>query len=215
MTPDRLMDRLRRLDTCAVSDAMDQHGISGVAPGIGRQVTRKTIAGRAVTVELGPDPEQGRDRRFGVSAVEAAAGGDVLVIANGGRSDVAVWGGLLSLNASLRGIAGVVIDGACRDIQQSADQDFPVFARSVVPAGARGRLTETSINETVHVGDCVVRPGDLVLGDDSGVVFVPAARAEQVIATAEEIAKRDEEREKALRASRPSVAGTGGPHGLS
>jgi 4-hydroxy-4-methyl-2-oxoglutarate aldolase len=194
-----LVGRLRRLDTCAVSDAMDQHGISGVAPGIGRQVTRKTMAGRAVTVELGPDPEQRRDRRFGVGAVEAAADGDVLVIANGGRDDVAAWGGLLSLNASLRGISGVVIDGACRDVQQSADIDFPVFARSVVPAGARGRLTECSINEAVTIGGCLVRPGDLVLADDSGVVFIPAPDAERVIATAEEITQRDQEREKALR----------------
>jgi 4-hydroxy-4-methyl-2-oxoglutarate aldolase len=200
--PDELVARLSRLDTCAVSDAMDQHGISGVAPGIGRQVTRKTVAGRAVTVELGPDPERRRDRRFGVSAVEAATDGDVLVIANGGQADIAAWGGLLSLNASLRGIAGAVIDGACRDVQQSADLDFPVFARSVVPAGARGRLTESSINEAVTIGGCLVRPGDLVLADDSGVVFVPIGDAERVITTAEEIVQRDQEREKALRAVR-------------
>ncbi len=102
-------------------------------------------------------------------------------------------------------MSGVVVDGACRDVDESRALDFPVFARAAVPLTARGRAVEESFNEPVQIGGITVQPGDLVIADGSGVVFVPAAHAEAVVRTAEQIAAREAEMTKAVLAGRSVV----------
>ena len=87
--------------------------------------------------------------------------------------------------------AGVVIDGACRDIAESEDQAFPVFGRAVVPVSARGRIVQLAMDQPVSVADATVESGDLVLADRNGVVFVSAAQIEPVLAMAEKIVARE------------------------
>ena len=108
-----------------------------------------------------------------------------------GRTDAAGWGGILSAAAKTRGLAGVIVDGAARDIDESRELEFPIFARSATPMTARNRIVEESTNEPVIIGRIVVHPGDLVLADGSGVVFLAAAEAEEAIAGAEMIAGRE------------------------
>jgi len=214
VTADTLVGRLAGLDTCVVSDALDQLGLAGVVTGLRPQWPCPRIAGRAVTVKLLPKakaealpaPPGGRPvRHLGTAAIEAASPGDVIVIDHGGRDVSAGWGGILSLAASLKGLGGVVVDGACRDVDESRDLGFPVYARSATPRTARQRVVEVSFNEPVMLGDVAVQPGDLVLADWTGVVFLAAGRAEEIIAAAERLFAREAAMADALRAGQPVV----------
>jgi regulator of RNase E activity RraA len=103
----------------------------------------------------------------------------------------------------MRGIEGVVVDGACRDIDEAIDHDFAVYATYAIPLTARGRIMETGWNEPVEFAGLTVTPGDLVIADGSGVVFVPKARAAEVVQAAEEIVEREKAMAEAVRARRP------------
>ncbi len=203
---DTQAERLAKLDTCAVSDALDKLGIRGVVVGLRPLSVRKRIAGRAVTVRLKSKGSETSTRHLGAGAIEAAEPGNVIVVDHRQRTDAAGWGGILSTAAKAKGISGVVVDGACRDIDESRDLEFPVFGRSAVPLTARGRVVEECFNEPIEVGGITVAPGDLVLADSSGVVFLAADRAEEVIQAAEEIAAREAAMTKAVLAGEPVSA---------
>jgi regulator of RNase E activity RraA len=206
-----LLPRLAELDSCACSDAMDQLGVAGVAPGLrGLTVTRR-VTGQVITVLLGPaDGAAGwpaaSGRHLGTAAIEAARPGDVIVVAAGGRVDAAGWGGVLSVAAVTRQVAGVIVDGACRDVDQCSALGLPVYALAAVPATARGRQAEIGWNTPVRVAGVLVSPGDLVVADGSGVVFLPAGRAADIVAAAEHIAAREAAMASRLRAGEPASA---------
>lgn len=195
--------RLRRLDTCAVSDAMDQLKVRGAVTGLRAVSVMRRIAGRVVTVELARANGTKPKRHLCTAAVDASGRGDVIVVAHGGRLDVAGWGGILSLGATRREVEGVVVDGACRDVDESVELDLPIYARATVPITARGRIVETSWNETIKVAGLRVAPGDLVLADGSGVVFLPAERAQAILDVAEQISSREAAMAAAVRAGKP------------
>lgn len=199
-----LIHRLRRLDTCAVSDAMDQLKIRGAAVGLRAVSVMRRTAGRAVTVELTKaNGTTTPKRHLCTAAVDASGRGDVIVVAHGGRLDVAGWGGILSLGARRREVEGVIVDGACRDVDESVKLDLPIYARATVPITARGRIVEASWNKPVTVAGLKVAPSDLVLADGSGVVFLPAARAEAILDVAEKISVREAAMAAAVRRGRP------------
>lgn len=198
------MDRLRSLDSCAVSDALDTLDLAGATTGIRPLwAVPDPVAGRARTVQAGPRQSGKPAQHIAAAAIMAAEPGDVLVIANDSPTDVSCWGGLLTLAARRHGIGGVVIDRACRDIAESAEQGFPVFGRSVVPVSARGRIVQLAMDEPVEIAGHVVYPGDAVLADENGVVFVPADELEQVIGLAERIVARERSMAEAVRAGQP------------
>ena len=168
MSEDARTHRLRHLDACAVSDALDRLGLRGVALGIRPLGPRRKVAGQAVTVRLEAATEQlkaeiaargDHPRHLCTAAVDHSGPGDVIVVANGGRSDAAGWGGTLSLGAKVRGIEGVIVDGACRDVDEAFDHDFAVYGSSAVPLTARGRVMETGWNEPVSFAGLTVNPG--------------------------------------------------------
>jgi regulator of RNase E activity RraA len=192
MMTDDLLDRLRQVDACAVSDALDRLGLPGSVVGISRLSTEQRIAG---LVPAGDAPPSAR--HLGTAAVEASGTGHVIVVAHAQRMDVSGWGGNLSLAARQQGIQGVIVDGACRDIDESREIGLPLFARGTVTRTARGRVVEVGWNVPVQVEGVPVEPGDLVIADGSGVVFIPAALAADVLSAAEDIA--DTERQMAAR----------------
>jgi regulator of RNase E activity RraA len=196
---DKLVERLSKLDACTVSDALDRLGLGGATLGIRPMWPCPRICGRAVTVKLKPQGSVQPTRHLGTEAIETAKPGEVLVMELAGRTDVPGWGGLLSLAAQVKGLAGIVIDGACRDIDDSAEVGFPVFARAVVPITARGRVVQDSVNEEIAFAGTQVHPGDLVVADGSGVIIVAQESAEEVIAAGEEIAAREAAMSKAVR----------------
>jgi regulator of RNase E activity RraA len=200
---DDLVARLGVLDTCAVSDALDRLGLPGAVIGLSPLTGHRRIAGRVTTVQLGDAAEAAPSgRHLGTAAVEASGPGDVIVVEHG-RTDVSGWGGILSLAAVGRGVAGVIVDGACRDVDESRELGLPLFARAAVPVTARGRVVERDWNVPITVGGVDVAPGDLVIADGSGVVFVPAARAEEVVTAAEQVAERERAMAEQVRAGVP------------
>src|ERR1700739_3764484 len=199
-----MLDRLRALDTCAVSDALDTLNLAGATTGI-RPLWAVTepVAGRVLTVQAAPRQSGKPAQHIAAAAIEAAEPGDVLVIANDGRIDVSCWGGILTLAASSKGIGGVVIAAACRDITESAEQGFPVFGRAVVPVSARGRIVQLAMDEPVEFAGVTVRPGGAVLAAGTGVVCVPAAELDRVVALAERIVARENAMADAVRSGHP------------
>jgi regulator of RNase E activity RraA len=198
------LERLRALDTCAVSDALDTLGLGGATTGV-RPLwdSDVVVVGRARTVTAGPRQDDRVAQHIAAAAIEAAGDGDVLVIANDGRVDVSCFGGILTLAAHRRRILGVVIDGACRDIAESEDIGFPVFGRAVVPVTARGRIVQLAMDEPVQFAGVTVRSQDVVIADRNGVVFVPAAELDRVLGLAERIVAREAAMADAVRGGEP------------
>ncbi len=203
---DELVARLGRLDSCAVSDALDKLGLKGAVTGIHRLSTDRRISGRVLTVKLdrdGGDDRPTASRHLGTAAIEAAKPGEVIVVEQRTGIDAAGWGGTLSLGASLRGVAGVIVEGPTRDVDESRGHDFPVFAREHTSRTARGRLVEVGTNVPITVGDIPVLPGDYVVADGSAVVVVAQSEIARVLDAAETIAGRERSMADSLRAGMP------------
>jgi regulator of RNase E activity RraA len=184
--------RLLGLDSCAVSDALDSAGLPAAIVGLVPLTVRRRIAGPALTIRLGPAaPAGGSTRHLGTTAIEAARGGEIIVIEHSTGIECAGWGGVLSAGAMVRDVAGVVIDGPARDIDEAVEVNFPVYGRSPIARTARGRVWEQSSNETIEIGNITVNPGDWVLADASGVVFVPAERLDEILERGERIMQKE------------------------
>lgn len=187
-----LVARLEQLDACAVSDALDALKLKGAHSGIPRRSTKRRIAGTVQTVKLhSEEPAGGSKRHLGTAAIEAADDLTVIVVEQRTGIDCAGWGGVLANAAKAKGVRGVIMEGPARDVDEYEEIGFPVFSRFTTPHTARGRVWEQSFGETVQVGDAPVNPGDFVIADGSGVVFIAADRAEEVIAVAETIAAKE------------------------
>src|SRR5262245_12102494 len=130
-TAQDIVNRLNRLDTCAVSDAIDKLALRGVVTGIHQYSTQRKIAGRVLTVTPGiDDGRRTAHKHLGTTAIEMAKPADVIVVEQRTGMEAAAWGGNLSLGAKVRGVAGVICEGPARDIDESRQHDFPVYARS-------------------------------------------------------------------------------------
>ena len=184
---------------------MDRLGVSGAVLGLRPQWLCPRIAGRAVTVKLvRRTGNETSVRHLGTAAIMASSPGDVIIVQNRDVEGAAGWGGILSNAAKVRGVSGVVVDGPARDIDESRDIGFPVYSSSATCQTARNRIVEQSFNESITVGNGItVNPGDLVLADWSGVLILPADRAEEIIAAAEDIAAREALMTKDVLAGKP------------
>lgn len=208
---DSNVQRLLRLDVCAVSDAMDKLGIAAqVAGGLEQRSSARRLAGRVVTYRLVPAGQVSAApaasapvRHLGTAAIELAEPGDVIVVEQRTGIDAGCWGGILTLGAKVKGVAGVVADGPVRDIEEARNYDFPVYCTSLTARTARGRVAEAEVNQPVNIAGVTVRPGDLVLADAGGVAFIPAERADEVLDAAEMIAGREAAMARDLLAGRP------------
>lgn len=187
-----IIDSLLRFDSCTISDALDKLGLPGAVFGLSPlTLPGRRLAGRAMTVKLGAPFDGLPKRHLGAGAIMAAEEGDIIVVEHRGRTDVSGWGGLLTRGAIQKGIAAVVIDGACRDVDEGRELGFPVFGRAAVPITARGRVAEHDFNCPITIAGVAVSPGDWLVADGSGVVFVRADRLDAVIAIAQDILARE------------------------
>jgi regulator of RNase E activity RraA len=193
------ISRLSGLDSCAVSDALDKLGLKGTVAGIHRFTTEQRIAGRVLTVKLDRAEGRSNTRHLCTTAIDAATPGDIIVVEQRTGLDAASWGGNLAIGAKMRKVAGVIVEGPARDIDDCRRLDFPVFARSHTARTARGRIVEVATGEPVMVGDVEVKPGDYVVADGSGVVFIDQSEVGRVLDAAEAIAAREEAMAQALR----------------
>lgn len=180
-------------DTPGVSDALDKLGIPGQAFGIMplTDYTKVTV-GPAFTVRYVPasDPP-GSVGDF----IDDVAVGDFVVIDNSGRTDCTVWGDIMTQYAGIRGIAGSVIDGVCRDVNRALTDDFPLFTAGRWMRTGKDRVQVGGVNEAIGIGKVRVVPRDIVVADANGVVIVPRDRAREVA----EVARSVEEKEAGIR----------------
>ncbi|WP_347558206.1 RraA family protein [Robbsia sp. KACC 23696] len=202
-----LLDGFDKVATASVADAVDQIcGTRGfMDQSIKPRINEKRIVGPAVTVLEGPTYEK-VPPQHALDVIDEAAPGSVLVIAIAGELNVAVWGGLMTAGAVANGHAGAILDGGVRDITEiRRDYGFPIYARSISPGTTVGRYATLAANVPVECGGVKVSPGDIIVADIDGVVSVPHAHAEAVLALAQEIDSRELEqaqlilREKSLR----------------
>ena len=198
------VERLGKLDTCVVSDALDKLGLAGAAAGLSQLSTSRRIAGRVLTVKLGMgEPPPGKPRHVSTIAIEAAQQGDIIVVEQHSGVNAASWGGILSLGAKIRGVAGAIADGPVRDIDESRQLDFPVFGTAVTTCTARGRIVELATGGPITIRGVQVNAGDYAIADGSGVVFIASEDIERVLAAAESIFAREAAMAQALREGKP------------
>jgi len=154
----RTRERLNKLATTNTSDALGLKGSTyGIRPIVELRGTPKII-GEAITIKMITAGLAKLEHHLGVKAIDLAKKGDIIVIDNGGRTDTSCWGGMLAYGAKTKGVTGVVIDGACRDVDGYLEINFPVYARSSVIATARGRIMEEATNVIIQFGGVQVRP---------------------------------------------------------
>ena len=181
---DRNLERASMLDTTSISDALDRLGIAGQCLNIKPLDHRFRMTGRAFTILYGP---AGKPPGTVGDYIDDVPPGSVIVLDNGGRENATVWGDILTWVAHKRGIAGTVIDGACRDTSLAREVSYPVYSRSYSMRTGKDRVQVEGTNVTVNIGDARVAPGDLLRGDADGVLVIPREHEDAVLAAAEEI----------------------------
>jgi regulator of RNase E activity RraA len=186
---------LRDLPLAALSDNMHRNiGTVGLQPY--HRPGEKTMAGTAVTAR-----SRGGDNLTYLRALEFCRPGDVLVIDAGGDLANAVVGGILTFYADRIGLAGVVIDGAIRDVAEIRSRDFPVYARGVTHRGPY-KDGPGEINVPISVGGMVVNPGDILLGDQDGLLAIPPQDAAELIVKARGVLEAEARTMQAMREGR-------------
>jgi len=191
---DPLAARAARLATSTLANALDDAGlhhnviatIKAVAPGM-------RFAGPAVTVlEVAGDYGAFTSDDFKVGAILDAAGPGAVIVVDLGGAACSTWGGMASLAAKVKGVAGLLVDGGVRDLEEMIAFDFPVFARHLVPTTGRGRLKIEAIGEPIVVDGVAIVAGDIIVADGSGAVCLPQTGAEQIVTRAEALQRDDE-----------------------
>ncbi len=185
MNDQQLVALFEGLDTPGVSDAMDKLGIPGQCLGIAPLDNYSgTVVGPAFTVQYVPaNTPPGSVGDF----IEDVLPGDVVVIANAGRTDCTVWGDIMTQYAGARGIAATVIDGVCRDVSKALGDGYPLFTRGRYMRTGKDRVEVLSVNQPVAISETRVCARDIVVADANGVLVVPRARAAEVAQVARQI----------------------------
>ena len=179
-----LMDRASKLSTSGLSDALDKLGINGQVAGIRPMSSVSAMCGTAFTVRYRPVDTVGETVGDYIDDVPV---GCVVAIDNQGLSDCTVWGDILTETASSRGVAGTVIDGISRDSIASVAAQYPVFSRGTWMRTGKDRVTVDAVDVPIALSGVTVVPGDVLVGDDDGVVAIPRARLAAVVELAESI----------------------------
>jgi regulator of RNase E activity RraA len=196
-TPDEpLIAGFKKTYAASVSDAVELvTGQRGFMSHDMKPVVGTSLVGRAVTSLVRPaSPEAATpalSTKHSVEMIDNAKPGEVGVIVMEGTLDIAAMGNLMGTAAKVRGMAGMVLDGATRDVWDLRRMGLTVYARSVSPATAVGRYATVARNIPVECGGVTVKPGDIIVADEDGVVVVPRERAEEVLKKAQEIDERE------------------------
>jgi len=200
--PDDLVERFRGLASPNVADAMGRFNF--MDPGIASR-SGLPLCGRAVTVNARP-----ADNLMVHKGLQIAEPGDIVVVATSGNTTSAVFGGLMCEAAAAKGLGGIIVDGAVRDVEDLKRLGFPAFSRTVC-AGGCDKDGPGEINVPISCGGAVVAPGDIIVGDVDGVAVVPYAHAADVIELVMQLIGRERARTSEIRSGnlfRPDVDDT-------
>lgn len=189
----RVRPRLEKLATTNLSDALDLLGLRGAVIGVRPLFDCPKVIGRAVTIKITAAGMTKSRAHLGIEAISVAQAGDVIVIDNRGDLHNNCWGEVLACAAKVKGVSGVVVDGAARDLDACREMGFPVYARGAVPITARGRIMQEAFNCPIRLGDVQVRPGDIIVGDINGVVVICEERIEDVVREALALMDKEEQ----------------------
>lgn len=181
--------RSKKLDTATLSDALDRLGLVGQCYKIKPRSSSSRMTGRAWTLLYGP---AGNPPGTVGDYIDDIEPGTVVVLANGGRDDVTVWGDILTEVAHRKGIAGTVIDGINRDVALALELGYPIYSRDSWMRTGKDRVQVEATQIPVSIGNVRVAPGDLLRGDADGVVVIPREFEDKVLDTAEQIQKAED-----------------------
>ena len=191
---DANLGRAARLDTATLSDALDRLGLAGQCYRIKPRSPAFRMTGRAWTLQYGPAGNPPGTVGDYIDDIEA---GTVVVLANGGREDVTVWGDILTEVAHCKGLAGTVIDGINRDLSLALELGYPIYSRDNWMRTGKDRVQVEATQIPVNIGNVRVAPGDLMRGDADGVVVISREFEDRVLDAAEQI----QQAENAIRAA--------------
>lgn len=188
--------RASKLDCAALSDALDRLSIVGQCYKIRPCDPGFRMAGRAFTVLY--EAIQSTPGTVG-EFIDDVPAGSVIVIDNQGKDDVGTWGNILTEAAHRRGMAGTVIDGNNRDVALCRALGYPIYSRNTWMRTGKGRIQLKALQVPVVIGNVTVHPGDIVVGDPDGVVVLPRAQEDAILAAAEQITTNEEQLREAIR----------------
>lgn len=199
-----LLKRCAAIGSSTWADAMDTFGIQGVV----QDITQRAGQGRVVGVAVTARHQWGQlgefDRAdFAVGQLVAATGPDKVLVIDVGGQAISTFGGIASTAASLRGATAVMIDGACRDVDEIQAVGLWMASRHVTPLTGKTRLRLGELGGRVMLGGVGVEQGDLIVGDDTGIVVIPRRRLEEVLLAAEQALAVDDQVESAVRKGVP------------
>lgn len=191
-----LIAGFKKSTVASVSDAVDQiTGQRGFLSHDMRPRVPGQIVGRAVTALLRQSPPEratpALSAKHSTAMIDNSKPGDVGIIVVENGLDVAGLGGLMATTAKERGMAGVIIDGGLRDIPEVRALGLPSYSRSVVPSSSVGRWASVSNNVAVQCAGVTIKPGDIIVAGEDGVVRVPQERAAEVLKRSQEIDERE------------------------
>ena len=193
--------------TSTVSDVLDTMGLTSqvVSCTILKPSLETEIVGPAITLRNVPTPTTPKTAPSKMAEYELwnfAEPGDVGVL-DGGGFDISNMGGLSARTAKKQGVAGAVIDGSRRDVEEQKELEFPIWSRGESPVTGKWRLESVSMNAPIRIVNVPVEPGDLVIADSTGVCFVPRGIIELVLERTEEIEKSEDEKRKKIQGGVP------------
>ncbi|WP_329013997.1 RraA family protein [Streptomyces sp. NBC_00690] len=189
MTDTPLDPRLDDLSTATLSDALDRLGLPGSLHGLAPLGPGQHLIGRAFTVRYQP---AGNPPGTVGDYLDDVPPGSVVVLDNQGRTDCTVWGDILTAVAHAKGVAGTVIDGVCRDVHRALGLGYPIYSRGRFMRTGKDRVEVAEVGGPVAVGGVQISPGDLLVGDQDGIVAIPSTSLASVVTLAIEIADREE-----------------------
>ncbi|RLE80329.1 MAG: RraA family protein [Thermoprotei archaeon] len=201
MLNEKLRERLRKISVASISDALERIGYSNyMVFDIKPIIPGTKIVGPAVTIKDVPTSKH-EVPLLALKALDMAERGDVIVrvVEKTDARNIALWGGLMTLASKVKGLEGAVLDGGTRDVREIRDYGFPVFARSIIPCTSVGKTRVEAINVPVVCGGVLVRPGDIIVGDDDGVVSIPKEVVKEVVEEAERIEETERKEAEEIR----------------
>ncbi len=174
--------------SCVFADVQSRGNVmhSGIKP-----IFPGKLVGVALPVRLSAG-----DLQDPLAALEIAQPGDVIVVDAFGETETSVWGGLMGALCMQRGVAGAIIDGAGRDIDELRDLKFQIYTRAITARGTHtmfsGRKSDVAVNVPITCGGVIVEPGDIIVADEIGVTVVPNAKLDEVLQLARQQSEREE-----------------------
>lgn len=176
-----ILEILKKYSTPTLSDALDSLDINGGLESIKPQSNNCNISGIAFTVKYREPTIYEKSLNKAADFIDNVPENNVIILANNGRTDCTVWGGILTRVAQLKNIQGTIIDGMCRDIEEIKYSNYPIFTKGVYMKSGKGRTKLDSIQNPVKVGQTIINPGDYIRADSNGVIVIPKEKISVVL----------------------------------